>query len=101
MTLDIRANSIALDEGLRRHVERRLRFALGRFAGRLGRVAVRLADENGPRGGRDKRCRIVLRLGRTGTVTIEERGDDVQAAVAVAAERAGRVVARAVRRAVA
>ena len=44
------------------HVERRLRFALTRFSGRIGRVNVFLTDQNGPRGGIDKTCRIVVRL---------------------------------------
>ena len=44
------------------HVERRLRFALSRLSGRIRRVDVFLADENGPRGGIDKTCRIVVRL---------------------------------------
>jgi len=101
MTLDIRGITIDLSAAVRAHIERRLRFALGRFSGRIGRVVVRIADENGPRGGRDKRCRIAARLGRRGTVLVEERGEDLQAMIDVAAERMGRVVARSLQRAVA
>ena len=47
--------------------QQRLRFALGRFADRVRSLTVRLSDINGPRGGRDKRCTIAVRLaGLTG-----------------------------------
>lgn len=52
--LDIWSNRQRSD-ALRQYVERRLRFALGRFAHRLDQLQVRLEDVNGPRGGLDQR----------------------------------------------
>lgn len=99
MHLEIRGQHLDVGRAARFHAERRLRFALGRFASRVGRVAVRVADVNGPRGGTDKRCRIVVALGGAGTVVVEDRDADVYAAIDAAADRAGRLVARALHRA--
>ena len=51
MQLEMRGVNYDLDDVLKGHIERRLRFALGRFAARIGRLTVRLTDVNGPRGG--------------------------------------------------
>ena len=97
MQLDIRGRNMRLTPALLDHIERRLRFAVGRFTTRLGRVAVRIDDLNGPRGGVDKRCHIHLELaGRT--LSIDEVDADLYVAVARAAERAGRATERAIAR---
>lgn len=97
MRLEIRSPQFDLTQALSEHVEQRLRFALGRFADRLGRVRVRLWDENGPKGGRDKRCSIEAR-GAGVEVRVDDRDPDLYAAVSRAAERASRAIHRAVER---
>jgi hypothetical protein len=77
-----------------RQVERRLRFALGRFSGAVGRVTVRVEDINGPRRGVDKRCRVVVALAPRGELIIEDEDADVRALRDRSAERAGRAVER-------
>jgi len=98
MQLDIRGGSESACQDERRQVERRLLFALGRFARHLGRVQVWLGDVNGPRGGVDKTCRIVAHVRGVGQVVIEDADAVLPAAVARAAERAERAVARALER---
>jgi len=97
MQLDIRGRNLRLTPALLDHVDRRIRFALGRFAARLSRVAVRLGDVNGPRGGIDKRCWIHLEL-RGKALTIEEVDADLYVAIDRASERAGRATERAISR---
>jgi putative sigma-54 modulation protein len=97
MQLDIRGRNLRLTPALLDHVDRRIRFALGRFATRLSRVAVRIGDVNGPRGGVDKRCWIHLELGGK-TLTIEEIDADLYVAIDRASERAGRATERAIAR---
>ncbi|MBS1819320.1 MAG: HPF/RaiA family ribosome-associated protein [Acidobacteria bacterium] len=76
---------------------RRLEFALGRFAGRVRTLTVRLKDLNGPRGGPDKHCQIAVRLERPRRViVIEDVDTEPEAAISRAAERASRAVARAI-----
>jgi putative sigma-54 modulation protein len=76
------------------HVERRLCFALSRFSGRIRRVDVFLADENGPRGGIDKTCRIVVRLRDGGDVIAEVSDVDWEIAVDRATTRIGHTTGR-------
>lgn len=51
MHLEIRAGNVELADAMRLHLERRLRFTLGRFDDRIRKVTVRLKDLNGPKGG--------------------------------------------------
>lgn len=98
MDLDIRGVKYELADELERHIERRLRSALGRFAGRIERVLVRIADVNGPRGGVDKRCRLTIALVPRGVVRLEDAGHDPYILVARVAKRAGQNVRRALLR---
>lgn len=98
MQLDIQCQGFDLTEGIRTHTRRRLAFALGRTALHVTRVAVLLADINGPRGGCDKRCRIRVRLHAAIEVVVEDTESDLYTAIDRAAERVGRAVVRQVRR---
>ena len=98
MQLEMRGVNYELNDELRDHIERRLRFALRRFATRIDRLTVRLSDVNGPRGGIDKRCRIAVALIPRGVVMLERSGDDPFALVADAAKRARRSVRRVLER---
>jgi putative sigma-54 modulation protein len=98
MHLQIRSKNFRLQDHERQNMERRIQFALNRFDGRISSVTVGLADVNGPRGGTDKQCRLVVRSPNCGKITIEETHRNVSAAVALAAERAGRAVGRELKR---
>lgn len=98
MKLDIIGRGVEVTEALAVHVERRLRFALGRFGRRVSHVAVTVADLNGPRGGIDQLCRIIVDLTPRGKVVVEVRDTEAVIAVARAAERIGRAVARELER---
>lgn len=98
MNIDIRANGFALTEALREYVARRLRFTLTRADEHVRRVSVHLGDVNGPRGGRDKRCRVRVMLRDRPDVVIDDVETDLYAAIDRAANRAGRCVARCVAR---
>ncbi len=79
---------------------RRMAFAVGRFAGRVRSVTVRLADINGPRGGADKQCQVSVRLTHPRRLIVVEDVDVNEVTViSRAAERLSRAVARAVREA--
>lgn len=97
MRLIIRTNGVIAD-GAMAVAEQRLLFALGRFATRVRSLTVRLSDVNGPRGGRDTRCAIAVRLaGPKRLIIVEDVDVEPLAAIARAADRAARAVARAVR----
>lgn len=92
MQINIQTRGFTLTDGLREHTSRRLQFALGWASHHLGKVSVRLSDENGPRGGKDKRCRIRIAFPGAQDVVIEDTETDLYVAIARAADRAGRSV---------
>lgn len=93
MNIHIRAQGFELTDRLREHTERRLRFALGWADDRLRQVSICLSDENGPRGGEDKRCRIQIAFPGAPNVVIDDTEADLYVAIDRAADRAGRSVA--------
>lgn len=99
MQIAIQARGLRLTEGIRTQAERRVRLALGSASGRVHSVVMRLADENGPRGGVDKRCTIRANLRGGPPVIIEHQEADLYVAIDRAADRAGRAVSRRLERA--
>jgi putative sigma-54 modulation protein len=98
MQLEMRGVNLELDDKLTDHIERRLRFALGRFAARIDQLTVYMSDVNGPRGGIDKRCRIAVALVPRGMVIVEGSGDDLFALLSHTAKRVRRALRRALER---
>lgn len=98
MQIDIRAKGFELSPALREHTERRLGFALSWASYDVSKVAVRLSDINGPRGGEDKCCRIQIALPGTADVVIEDTEADLYVAINRAVDRAERSLARRLER---
>ena len=94
MRINIRAQGFELTDSLRERTERCLRFALGWADDHLRQISVRLSDENGPRGGKDKCCRIQITFPGAPSVVIEDTETDLYVAIDRAADRASRSVAR-------
>lgn len=92
MHIAIQSNGLVLTEGLRAYVHRRMKTSVGWALTR--RLAVWLSDINGPRGGRDKRCKIQISLDHGKTVVIENTEEDLYVAIDRAADRADRALAR-------
>jgi len=80
------------------YIRRKLGTRLGKFANSIERVSVRTQDENGPRGGIDRVCRIKVVLRGLPSVVFESRGATVNAAVDGALAGVERSVRRAVQR---
>jgi len=92
MRLQVNGLNISLTEEILDHVDKRFRFALDRLEPALRRVAIRLCDENGPRGGRDKECRVVASLASGETVVLREKGENLLNVVDRVAEKTKRAV---------
>ena len=89
----------ALPRSLARLARHRLEFALGRFGTHVRSLTVRMTDLNGPRGGVDKHCLVAIRLtSPPRLIVIQDTDVEAEVAIARVAERAARVVARAVHR---
>jgi putative sigma-54 modulation protein len=87
----------AADKELRARVAEALETALAPVRSRLHWVDVYLTDVNGPKGGPDKRCRVVAHL-PTGPVVVARAGRDPMAAVTAAALRCRRLIRSRLRR---
>jgi ribosome-associated translation inhibitor RaiA len=99
MKISIQFKDLQVTAPDRQRIEDGIRLALTRFAPLIHGLTATISDENGPRGGIDKTCRLVVRL-NAGTVVVKEQACAVMAAVTQAAERAARSVARIHHRAV-
>jgi ribosome-associated translation inhibitor RaiA len=99
MKISIQFKDLQVTAADRQRIEDAIRLALTRFAPLIHGLTATISDENGPRGGVDKTCRLVVRL-HAGTVVVNEQAGAVLAAVTRAAERAARTVARVHQRAV-
>lgn len=94
MQISLRRKNIEVSQEMRERLERRLAFALDRVGSRVTDVTVFVEDGNGPRGGIDKRCAIVVRLAPSGKLVLEERDSDLGSLFDRAADRLGRTVRR-------
>jgi len=93
MQMEVRLTKIDVAEALRRYVARRLHFSLGRFAGRVGRLEVRITGSERLHAARNQ-CHIEAEIVPFGKVTVEESSSDMHIAIDRATSRIGRVFAR-------
>lgn len=98
MEVEVRIQGADLEEAVRKYAARRVRFALGRFASRVGRVLVRVSDINGHRGGVDQRCHIRVDLPSRGQVVLDQVDANVFAAIDRASTRIGEAFRRKIQR---
>ncbi|MFP7754944.1 HPF/RaiA family ribosome-associated protein [Thermodesulfobacteriota bacterium B35] len=94
MQISITGRQVELHPDTVTAMERRLHYALSRFDHAIGGVTVRISDINGPRGGHDKECLIVVRLRQGGEVVVQGNGGDCMSVLNQCAERVSRAVAR-------
>lgn len=99
MEVEVRIQGTDSAEAIRRYATRRIHFALGRFAPRVGRIVVRISDINGVRGGVDQCCQIRADLLPKGKVVLDQVDADLFNAIDRASERIGQAFRRAVERA--
>jgi putative sigma-54 modulation protein len=94
MNIDIQSLGFPITPALANHARRRLQFGLTRHSVRIRRIVVRLGDQNGPRGGEDKFCRIRVYLFDAPMAVVVEIGADLYAVIDRTADRVGRAVVK-------
>lgn len=87
MQLKIYAQDSIAIKPLRTLLKEKIIDMLSRMDQQVSRISVFLADQNGPRGGIDKVCRILVKLERGGEIAVEDRDTRWYSAVRGAAER--------------
>lgn len=98
MKIALSCKQLSLHDTERDTVTRRLQFALSRFAPDIREVRVHAFDQNGPKGGVDKSCRVTVHLHGGDVVTVTDDDADFLVAASRAADRVGRAVARLIDR---
>jgi ribosomal subunit interface protein len=98
MQFEIRGRDITISQVQRDHIERRLGFALGRFAGRIRQVHVTVSDLNGPRGGIDKCCKLAISLDRPSTIVVASHCSDLYAGIDCVVDKAATYICRKLKR---
>ena len=92
MLVHLRAQDLSLIMAVQRHLQKRVRGALGPSAARVASVPRWLSDITGPRGGADLRCVVSVELLPKGTVRAEATDSDLISAVGRALARARRAI---------
>lgn len=87
MRIEIRCRNVQDEAGIRAHAEKKIRFHFQKLGPDVEEVVLRIGDENGPRGGVDKTCHLVVAGPKIGLVTIEEENEAPLAAIDLAVER--------------
>jgi len=94
MQIDIHAREFSLSAALLEHVERQLYRWRRDHRERLQRISVSLSDCSSARGGEDMRSRILLRVSGLSDIVVDERDQDLYAAVTRSMHRAGVTLGR-------
>jgi hypothetical protein len=95
---NIRVFGVDLSQEERVLIRHGLGVKLGKYENSIERVTVRVRDENGPRGGIDKLCRIKVVLSGLPSVVFESRAASLKAAINGALSGTERAVRRSVQR---
>jgi putative sigma-54 modulation protein len=94
----VEARGLELKNSHHRAIRRILASTLGRFTKRVRAIRIWLEDVNGPRGGKDIRCRIEGHLHPEGSINVSALAIHEYAATARAAARARELVDRRVKK---
>jgi len=88
------AQGIKLPQLVRDYVTRRLQFALNHARQSISGVIVRISDQNGPKGGVDKQCRIQINVPGMRSIVVSSQAGRIAEAVDLAAHRAAMALSR-------
>ena len=94
MKLEIRGRQIEITDSIREYIERRLAFALDRFAQKMRIVRLKVRDVNSSRGGVDKHCQLAVSFMYASPITIESRDSSVHGAIDRVAGKVRSLLAR-------
>lgn len=98
MRMTIRNLTGKLPEADQESIARLVDFAVSRFESDIDAVQVTLRDTNGPKGGVDQECRILVSLKDGVRLNVKETQLHPLAGVAKAADRMSHVIARRLER---
>lgn len=86
----VNTRNIEASNEIQNHIDRRIAFAFARGHKQVRTLLVKLTDINGPKGGIDKQCKVVVRLHSQPSIVIVERQADIYHAIDRCITRASR-----------
>lgn len=95
MEISIFDGPIKTTDAQRDHILAKVGGASARLKDLAGNIDVRIADLNGPKGGIDKKCSIVLTPPGLATIRVEEQASEYYAAIDAASATLKRAIAKA------
>jgi putative sigma-54 modulation protein len=98
MQIHINGRKVKPSNRLREHIQRRLTFALQRFAQHIRKLHVQVRDLNGPRGGVDKSCQLKIFFISGANRVLEERASSAYLAIDSLVDKAATAIARRLQR---
>jgi putative sigma-54 modulation protein len=94
MKIDIHPSNLGLKSEYRQHIEQRVQMSLSRIGQHIQHLEIRLADTNGPRGGIDKRCRVLVHFDAGEPMLIEKHGAHILELIDLTIDRVGRLAVK-------
>ncbi len=98
MKVAIVLRKIDADSSILEYIERRFTFAFGRTRHAIQNATVTLSDVNGPKGGVDKQCRILIKPEGLPNVVVTEEQQNLQTAIDRCMSRASQNLTRKLKR---
>jgi len=81
MILTIHARDFLLSAALKAHIHEKMQLIKQRYGHRISVADVRLFDVNGPKGGDDMRCRIVLKPRGINEIVVQDTSANMYEAI--------------------
>jgi putative sigma-54 modulation protein len=98
MNLRLIDGKMPTSDALSEHMTEKFTSLLSPYADRLGDVEVRIADENGPKGGVDKSCSVLAYVNGKSPINVRVEHEDFYGAIDQAASKVKRAVSHALDR---
>lgn len=94
MLVNIQSRHFSLSVALSKYVKSKIQIMLSRYESKIISINVSLFDINGPKGGEDKCCKIIIKINGYSSIVVQETAEDLYDAINSCSRRARRAVKR-------
>lgn len=94
MLVQIQSRHFSLSEALNKYVKSKVQIMLSRYETKIISINVSLFDVNGPKGGEDKCCKIIVKVNGRSSIVVQETAEDLYDAINTSTRRVRRAVKR-------
>ena len=94
MLVNIQYRHFSLSAALSKYVKSKIQIMLSRYESKIISINVSLFDINGPKGGEDKCCKIVIKINGATSIVVQQTAEDLYNAINTCSRRVRRAVKR-------